>query len=114
MQIWAMVRIKLIDVNGVEHAIADAAEGQSLMEVAKAHGVDGIMADCGGACSCATCHVFIDPEWWERVGEPDDIEFAMLDMVSDVSKPTSRLACQIKLSNALDGLSATVAPGGGF
>jgi ferredoxin, 2Fe-2S len=48
------------------------------------------------------------------VGEPDDIEFAMLDMVSDVSKPTSRLACQIKLSNALDGLSATVAPGGGF
>ena len=109
-----MVRVKLTDVNGVERAIDDAGDGLSLMEVAKRHSVEGIMADCGGMCSCATCHVFIDPDWWERVGPPDDVEFAMLDMVSDVSQPTSRLSCQIKLSPALDGLRATVAPGGGF
>lgn len=109
-----MVKVILIDVNGKEHVIDNAEGGISLMEVAKANGVEGIMADCGGACSCATCHVFIDADWWEKVGEADDIEFAMLDMVADVSRPTSRLSCQIKLSAELDGLRATVAPGGGF
>ena len=109
-----MVEVTLTDVNNVEHVIADAADGLSLMEVAKAHGVPGIMADCGGACSCATCHVFVDPDWWDKVGPPDDIEFAMLDMVADVAQPTSRLSCQIRLSAALDGLRVTVAPDGGI
>jgi ferredoxin, 2Fe-2S len=114
MQTWWMVTITLTDIEGVERRLTDAAEGLSLMEVAKANDVAGIMADCGGACSCATCHVFIDPDWWNKVGPPDDIEFAMLDMVSDVAQPTSRLACQIRLSPDLDGLRVTVAPGGGF
>jgi ferredoxin, 2Fe-2S len=110
----AMVRVILTDVNGKVHEIADAAAGSSLMEVAKAHDVAGVTADCGGACSCATCHVFIAEEWFARVGQPDDIEFGMLDMVADVAGPTSRLSCQIRLSEELDGLTATVAPSGGF
>ena len=114
MQTWGMIKITLIDANAKECVIANAEEGLSLMEVAKTAGVAGINADCGGACSCATCHVFVDADWWERVGEPDDVEFAMLDMVADVAQPTSRLACQIRLNAALDGLRVTVAPDGGF
>jgi 2Fe-2S ferredoxin len=105
--------IVITDVSGGEHRITGTV-GQSLMEVARAEGVEGILADCGGACSCATCHVFVDAEWWERVGAPDDIEFAMLDMVADVAQPNSRLSCQIKLTDALDGVKVTVAPGGRF
>lgn len=102
------------DTRGTVHRLIDGEDGQSLMELARAHGVEGIMADCGGACSCATCHVFVEPDYWDKVGEPDEIEFAMLDMVADVARPTSRLSCQIKLSDALDGLTVTVAPSGGI
>ena len=109
-----MITIYFTDANATERSITVAEEGLSLMEVAKEHGIEGIMADCGGACSCATCHVFIDQQDWDRVGPPDDIEFAMLDMVADVARPNSRLSCQIKLSAALDGLRVTVAPDGGF
>jgi 2Fe-2S ferredoxin len=80
------------------------------MEVARSHGVKGILADCGGACACATCHVYVDPEWLDAVGPPDDIEAEMLDMVSDVQRDNSRLSCQIKLKPELDGLKVTVAP----
>jgi 2Fe-2S ferredoxin len=104
--------VTLTDVNGRVRVIADAAEGQSLMEVAKTNDVEGIGGDCGGGCACATCHVYIDPAWWEQVGAPDDIEFSMLDMAGDILRDTSRLACQIKLRAALDGLTATVAPSG--
>lgn len=110
----AMVRVIFKSVDGTIHDIADAAPGASLMEVARAHDVAGITADCGGACSCATCHVFVDADWLGQVGEPDDIEFAMLDMVADVAQPNSRLSCQIRLTEALDGLSVTVAPAGGI
>jgi 2Fe-2S ferredoxin len=109
-----MVQVCFVDVNGQEHAIADAGEGISLMEVAKMNGIAGITADCGGACSCATCHVYVDADWLEKVGPPDDIEFAMLDMVADTAQENSRLSCQIKLNAALDGLLVTVAPGSGF
>jgi ferredoxin, 2Fe-2S len=98
------------DVNGKVHAVDDIEAGHSLMEVAKAHGVAGIMGDCGGGCACATCHVYVAPDWFAKVGEPDDIEFAMLDMVSDVQKDTSRLSCQIKMSEEFDGIEVTVAP----
>jgi 2Fe-2S ferredoxin len=108
------LKLTMTDVNGVVHQIADATEGLSLMEVAKAKDVVGIMADCGGACSCATCHVFVDLAWVDRVGQPDDVEFAMLDMVSDVAQENSRLSCQIKLTAALDGLTVTVAPAAGW
>jgi ferredoxin, 2Fe-2S len=84
--------------------------GQSLMQVGKDAGVEGILADCAGSCACATCHVYVADEWYAKVGAPDDVEAEMLDMVADVRKDNSRLSCQIKLTPALDGLKVTVAP----
>lgn len=104
-----MVHVTFVDVNGVERQVQDEADGLSLMEVAKANGIDGIAADCGGACSCATCLVHVDPAWAERTGQPDEIEYAMLDMVADATTEHSRLACQIRLTSALDGLRVVVA-----
>ncbi len=104
------IRLVLTDTNGNTRTIEDAAVGSSLMEVARENDVEGILADCGGASSCATCHVYVGEAWLETVGAPDEIEEAMLDMVEDVRRPTSRLSCQIRLSAALDGLEATVAP----
>jgi ferredoxin, 2Fe-2S len=113
LHVWRM-RVTFTDVAGAKREVEVATEGQSLMELAKANDIAGIMADCGGACSCATCHVYVDADWYDQVGAPDEIEFGMLDMVADTMQPNSRLACQIKLSDALDGLKVTVAPGGGF
>jgi 2Fe-2S ferredoxin len=84
--------------------------GQSLMQVGRDAGVEGILADCAGSCACATCHVYVDDEWYAKVGAPDAVEAEMLDMVDDVRKPNSRLSCQIKLTEALNGLKVTVAP----
>lgn len=104
------LKVTMTDVNGVTKVIENVDEGISLMELAKANGIDGIFGDCGGGCACATCHVYVEGEWFEKVGEPDDIEFSMLDMVSDVQKPNSRLGCQIKMNPELDGIEVTVAP----
>ena len=100
----------MTDVEGKVHRIGNLDEGRNLMETAKANGVAGIYGDCGGGCACATCHVYVDEQWWAKVGEPDDIEGAMLDMVADVQRPNSRLGCQIRMRPELDGLSVTVAP----
>lgn len=105
------IKITFVQMDGVEKVIEDATPGESLMELAKANGVDGILGDCGGGCACATCHVYVDPEWMATVGAPDDIEEMTLDMVADVHKPNSRLSCQVRVSPALDGLRMTVAPG---
>jgi ferredoxin, 2Fe-2S len=102
------------DVKGTTHELADVEDGVSLMEVAKLNGVEGIYGDCGGGCACATCHVYVAGEWMDRVGQPDEIEFAMLDMVADVMQDNSRLGCQIKMRSELDGISVTVAPASGF
>ncbi len=101
--------VTITDVNGEERSFFDVEEGVSLMESAKARGVAGIFGDCGGGCSCATCHVYVSPEWLARVGAPDDIELDMLDMVSDVQRENSRLSCQIQMRAELDGLAVTVA-----
>ncbi len=108
------LKVTFTDTNGETLEIDDVDAGLSLMEVAKSRGVVGITGDCGGGCACATCHVYVTPEWFEKVGPPDDIEFAMLDMVADVMQDTSRLSCQIKMSEALDGITVTVAPSSGF
>lgn len=108
------LKVTMTDVNGVTKTFDDVDEGMSIMETAKARGVDGIFGDCGGGCSCATCHVYVAQGWWDRVGPPDDIEFSMLDMVSDVQKDTSRLSCQIKMRAELDGLELTVAPASAY
>lgn len=77
--------------------------GQSVMEIAKRGAVEGIVAECGGSCACATCHVYVDDSWRERAGPPSPDESDMLDFAYD-RRPESRLSCQIRLRPELDGL----------
>lgn len=81
----------------------DAASGSTVMENAIKNMIQGIEAECGGACACATCHVYVDEAWKDKLGEPDPMEEDMMDFAYDV-KPTSRLSCQIQMSDDLDGL----------
>ncbi|MGQ0619476.1 MAG: 2Fe-2S iron-sulfur cluster-binding protein [Panacagrimonas sp.] len=97
-----MGKVTYIEFSGRAHEV-ELAAGQSMMDGAVSNLVPGIMADCGGACACATCHVYVDEQWMSQVGEPSEIEEAMLDVVSD-REPTSRLACQIRMSEAFSGL----------
>ena len=87
------------------HAITlDVAEGTSLMEAATQRGVPGIIGECGGSMSCATCHVVVDPAWADRAGPPSTFEDDMLDITEAGRQPTSRLSCQLRMSAALDGI----------
>ncbi len=97
-----MGRVTYREYDGTEHLV-DVDEGLSVMEGALRNGIPGIDADCGGMCACATCHVFVDAEWLGLVGLPDEQENELLELAPerDVS---SRLACQIVMSPALDGL----------
>ena len=104
------IKVTFVQPDGVEKTITDGEVGESLMELARANGVDGILGDCGGGCACATCHVYVEPDWMKVVGQPDDIEEMTLDMVSDIHKPNSRLCCQIRLTPEMDGLKMAVAP----
>ena len=104
------IKVTFVQPDGVEKTITDGEVGESLMELARANGVAGVLGDCGGGCACATCHVYVDPDWMKVVGQPDDIEEMTLDMVSDVHKPNSRLCCQIRLTPEMDGLRMDVAP----
>jgi len=101
-----MPKITYIEASGKEHVI-DAPNGQTVMEAAVKHAVPGIDADCGGACACATCHVYVDPAWMDKAGARNPMEEDMLDFAFDV-RDNSRLSCQIKVSDALDGLRVTV------
>jgi ferredoxin, 2Fe-2S len=97
-------------VTFVDHAgqarIVDADIGSTVMEVAIRNSIPGIDAECGGACACATCHVYVADEWKERVGEPESMEEDMLDFAFDV-RPTSRLSCQIRIKAEFEGLVVT-------
>ena len=97
-----MPKITYIEHGGKKHTV-DAPVGSTVMENAIKNGVPGIVAECGGACSCATCHVHVDEAWKEKVGPPSPMEEDMLDFAFDV-RPTSRLSCQIKVTDELDGL----------
>ena len=97
-----MVKVTFIEFDKTEHTI-DAENEMSLMEVAIQNGVPGIDADCGGACACATCHVYIDSNWIDKTGTAEQMEQDMLDFAFDVTDK-SRLSCQIKVSDDLDGL----------
>ena len=97
-----MPLVKFISHTGEETEVHVSA-GTSVMQAAMDNGVSGILADCGGACSCATCHCYVDDSWVEKTGKPDEVEEQMLDFVMEV-KPTSRLSCQIVVEDALDGL----------
>ena len=97
-----MAKITYIEHNGTSHTI-DVRNGLSVMEGAVKNNIPGIDADCGGACACATCHVYVDPAWQAAVGDRTDMEESMLDFAENV-EPNSRLSCQIKVTDALDGL----------
>ncbi len=97
-----MPKITLIEFNGQDHTI-EAETGKSLMQNAIDNMVPGIDADCGGACACGTCHCFIDDAWQASVGEGDAMEESMLGMRPDRAD-SSRLSCQIQVSDAMDGM----------
>jgi ferredoxin, 2Fe-2S len=97
-----VAKITYIEFNGREHVV-DVEPGLSVMEGAKKHEIPGIDADCGGGCSCGTCHVFIDPAWTPRVGGRNSLEDATIEFAYGVER-NSRLSCQIKVSDELDGL----------
>ena len=78
--------------------------GTTIMEIALANNVPGIDADCGGACACATCHVYVENDWLEKLSPQDDMEASMLEFAEEV-QPNSRLSCQIQLSDELDGIT---------
>ena len=97
-----MVKITFIDADG-ESRTVDAEVGATVMETAIKNDVPGIEAECGGACACATCHVYVEEDWRAKTGEPSPMEEDMLDFGYDV-RPNSRLSCQIKVTEALEGL----------
>ena len=97
-----MAKITYLEHGGTEHTV-DVPDGMSVMEGALRYTVPGIDGDCGGACACATCHVYIEGDWMEKLPAMNDLERDMLDFAFDV-KENSRLGCQIKVSPALDGL----------
>jgi 2Fe-2S ferredoxin len=101
-----MVKIIFIDQQGHERVVEGRA-GQSLMLVAVQNEIAGIDGECGGACACATCHVLIDPEWSSKLPKAEMMEQDMLDFARDV-QANSRLACQIKLTPEIDGMSVRV------
>ena len=97
-----MPKITFIEHDGTKHEV-EAEIGSTVMETALQNGVTGIVAECGGACSCATCHVYVDEAWRKKVGPPSEEEEEQLDNAFDV-RPNSRLSCQIKVTEELDGL----------
>jgi 2Fe-2S ferredoxin len=97
-----MPKITYIDSQGTARTV-EGETGSTVMETALKHGVPEIEAECGGACACATCHVYVDEAWFEKTGGPSPMEEDMLDFGWEV-KPNSRLSCQIKVAEDLDGL----------
>jgi 2Fe-2S ferredoxin len=97
-----MAKITYIEFDGTPHEV-DVPSGLSVMEGAVDNNIPGIEAECGGMCSCATCHVYVDPAWVEATGSPEHIEQDMLESAMDL-QDTSRLSCQIEVSDELDGL----------
>lgn len=101
-----MVKITFLQDDGSRQEV-EAAPGLTVMEAAKSEDVPGIDAECGGACACATCHVYVEPEWVDVVGKPSEMEEDMLDFAFDV-REESRLSCQIRVTEKLDGLVVKV------
>lgn len=97
-----MATVKYIEFNGKEHTV-DVESGTSVMQAAINNNVRGIIADCGGACSCATCHCYVDEAWINKVGDKSEMEEALLEEVCD-GRPNSRLSCQVTITEQLDGL----------
>ena len=101
-----MPKITYIDYEGTARTV-EGEIGSTVMETAIKNGIPGIEAECGGACACATCHVYVDEAWLAKTGERSAMEESMLDFAEGV-EPNSRLSCQIKVSDDLDGLRVTM------
>ena len=97
-----MPKITYIEHNGKSHTL-EVANGLTVMEGAVQNNIPGIDADCGGSCACATCHVYVDEKWFNKLVNKESAEEDMLDMAFEL-KPLSRLSCQLTVSDALDGL----------
>ena len=105
-----MPTLIVTDTKGQTRSV-QAAPGRSVMEVIRTNGFDDLLALCGGCCSCATCHVHVDPDDFAKVGSPNPDETDLLEGSAELS-PTSRLSCQIPFTDALDGLRVTIAKEG--
>lgn len=101
-----MVKVTFQTHDGTEFVI-DTQPGKTLMEVARKNNLTGILAECGGSCACATCHVYVADGWYEKLPDKDDMESDMLDFAWE-PKEASRLSCQITLSEKLDGLTVRI------
>ena len=98
-----MAKIVYIEFSGARHEV-DVEPGLTVMEGARNNNVPGIEADCGGACACSTCHVYIDSDWVKKLPEKDPMEEDMLDFAYEPDPNRSRLTCQVKVTDELDGL----------
>ena len=98
-----MAKITYIEHNGTEHVV-EVANGLTVMEGARDNGIPGIEADCGGACACSTCHVYVAEDWVGKLPSKEAMEEDMLDFAYEADTNRSRLTCQIKVTDALDGL----------
>jgi len=98
-----MTKITFIEFDGTEHTV-DADNGSSVMQAAVSNSVPGIDADCGGACACATCHVYVDSAFIDKTGKAEEMEQSMLEFAENVT-PESRLSCQITVSDELEGMT---------
>lgn len=101
-----MVKITFIQPDGSQQTV-ETEPGLTVMEAAKLNNIAGVEAECGGACACATCHVYVDAAWRDKTGTAEPMEEDMLDFAFDV-REESRLCCQIKMTEALDGLVVRV------
>jgi ferredoxin, 2Fe-2S len=97
-----MAKITYVEFSGKTHEV-DVAPGLSVMQGAVANNVRGVIAECGGACSCATCHIYVDESWVDKLENKTEEEEAMLDAVMDL-QPNSRLSCQVKVTEEIEGL----------
>lgn len=102
-----MPKINFVLPDGARREV-DVENGYSVMEAAVNNNIEGIVAECGGACACATCHSYIDEAWLNKLPEMDDMEDSMLDAAYD-RKDNSRLTCQLEMNDSLDGLVVYVA-----
>ncbi|WP_230969585.1 2Fe-2S iron-sulfur cluster-binding protein [Nitrogeniibacter aestuarii] len=98
-----MAKITYIEADGTEHVV-DIATGKTVMEGARDHNIAGILAECGGACACATCHAYIHHEWFDKLSPANPVEEDMLEFAVDTDPSRSRLTCQITVTDMLDGL----------
>jgi 2Fe-2S ferredoxin len=98
-----MPKVHYVSADG-ESKEVETPVGTTVMSAALKNGIDGIVAECGGVCMCSTCHVFVDEKFFGRLPPASDTEEAVLEISAEERQPTSRLSCQIKITDALDGL----------